>query len=232
MKRTSKLSKIQSLMEYLQELFPNATSELQFENPYQCLVAVMLSAQTTDKSVNQATSQLFKILKSPSDILTLDEETIKSYLKTLNFYKNKTHYLIKLSHQLLELNQKKENKNLTSSEKEQKHQFGFFIPGSEEELTQLTGIGIKTAKVVLANVFHTPTIAVDTHVHRVINRLSIATTKTPQQTSLIINQLFPEGYKRHANNQIVLFGRYYCKAKNPLCNHCKLKEICTYHKKG
>jgi len=221
--------KIKILISEIQRMYPQAESELQFENPYQCLVAVMLSAQTTDKQVNKITTNLFQQLKSPFDIKWISLDEITKKIKSINYYKNKAKYLRQLSYQLIKINQEKKEKNLTSQEKEQKTTFWFFIPEEESELIKLSWIGIKTAKVIEAIIFQKPTIAVDTHVHRVLNRIGIVKTKTPQETSQIINKIFPENLKKDANNLLVLFWRYHCKAKNPQCNECNFKEICNFY---
>ena len=219
-------AKIEILMKYLQKLYPQAQTELHFSNPYQCLVAVMLSAQTTDKQVNKVTRPLFSSLTKPEDIQNFSLTELEQALQSINYYKNKAKYLQKLSYQLLEVNQKKDFKSLTSQEKQQKTKWGFFIPEEESELVQLAGIGIKNAKVVEAVIFEKATVAVDTHVHRVLNRLNIVQTKTPLETSQKIEKLFPESLKKEANNLIVLFGRYHCTAKNPHCEECELKKWC------
>ena len=187
-----------TIFSYLEQLFPNADTELNYETPFQLLVAVILSAQTTDKQVNKVTATLFQTIKQPEDVLKLGHPAFEQAIKSI--------------YQTSELLVEKKGK----------------IPKTEAELMKLPGVGEKTAKVVLHVLYKKPVIAVDTHVHRVCNRLGIVDTKTPLQTSKLLETLIPKKYKQIAHHCIILFGRYYCTARNPKCAQCKLNQICPY----
>lgn len=198
------------IFSYFMELFPNAETELYFTNGFQLLVAVALSAQATDKQVNKVTSVLFQKIKKPEDILQMWFEEFAQSIKSIWLYRSKAKNLRKTASILAE-------------------KWGD-IPNTQEELVQLPWVWEKTAKVILHVYFHQPVIAVDTHVHRVCNRLGIVHTSQPLQTSKLLETLIPNQYKQIAHHTMILFGRYFCTARKPKCSECKLAEICSYFK--
>lgn len=203
-----KKTDFKTIFSYLEQLFPNANTELNYETPFQLLVAVILSAQTTDKQVNKVTATLFQTIKQPEDVLKLGHPAFEQAIKSIGLYKGKAKNIYQTS-QLLVAKKGK-------------------IPKTESELMKFPGVGEKTAKVVLHVLYKKPVIAVDTHVHRVCNRLGIVDTTTPLQTSKLLETLIPKKYKQIAHHCIILFGRYYCTARNPKCAQCKLNQICPY----
>ena len=213
----------------LLELFPNPDTELNFETPFQLLVAVMLSAQTTDKQVNLVTDKLFLKVKGPEDVIKISEEKLAKQVSSVNYYKMKAKHIIESAKKLLELAKDKDNK-LTKNEKECLKKYWYFLPESIEWLTKLPWVGEKTAKVILYVRYKHDLIAVDTHVHRVANRLWIVKTNEPLETSKEIEKVVPKKWKRIAHHALILFGRYYCTAKKPKCENCILKEQCNYFK--
>jgi endonuclease-3 len=171
------------------------------------LVAVVLSAQSTDVAVNKATEALFAKVDTPEAMVQLGEINLKSYIKTIGLYHAKARHIIGLSEQLIARHQSQ-------------------VPNSLADLMALPGVGIKTAKVVLSCAFGVPTIAVDTHVHRVSNRLGLVCTDTPAQTQKIIDEAVPAAYLQDAHHLLILHGRYCCKARKPDCAQCCLAELC------
>lgn len=208
----------------LLKLFPNPDTELNFETPFQLLVAVMLSAQTTDRQVNVVTDKLFLKVKNPNDVLKMTEEKIAKQVSSVNYYKMKAKHIRESAEILVEL--AKGQKNLTKWEKECLDKYGYYLPESLEWLTQLPWVGEKTAKVILYVRYKHDLIAVDTHVHRVANRLWIVKTNEPLETSKEIEKAIPKKWKRIAHHSLILFGRYYCTAKKPKCENCILKKWC------
>ncbi len=213
----------------LLQLFPNPDTELNFETPFQLLVAVMLSAQTTDRQVNVVTDKLFLKVKNPNDVLNLTEENLAKQVSSVNYYKMKAKHIRKTAEKLIEL---AENKNikLTKNEKECLDEYGYYLPESIEWLTKLPWVGEKTAKVILYVRYKHNLIAVDTHVHRVANRLWIVKTNEPLETSKEIEKAVPKKWKRIAHHSLILFGRYYCTAKKPKCENCVLMKYCKFYK--
>lgn len=195
---------------YLEELFPNADTELHFETPFQLLVAVILSAQTTDKQVNKVTDTLYKTIKQPEDVLKMWHKKFESSIKSIWLYKWKAKHIFKTS-KILAANWWK-------------------IPETEKELIKLPWVWEKTAKVVLYVLYKAPVIAVDTHVHRICNRLGIVKTKTALQTSKLLETEIPNQYRTIAHHCLILFWRYHCTARNPKCENCKLQNNCLYFK--
>ncbi len=202
---------INFLAEKLNEMFPNAKTELYYENEFQLLIAIIMSAQSTDKQVNKINKEFFKVLKTPKDWIILWEEKIKNYIKSISFFNNKAKNILKTC----EILDKKYNWN---------------IPYSLEELIQLAWVWIKTAKVFLAVTKNAPYIWVDTHVHRVLNRLGLVKTKNPLQTDKEISKNFTKKNHSYLHNSLVLFGRYHCTARHPKCENCPFKEKCNYYK--
>lgn len=186
---------------------PNPKTELNYTNNYTLLVAVVLSAQSTDIGVNKATKELFKMVDTPQKMLLLGKEKLKKYIATIGLFNNKAENIIKLSKQLIERHNGE-------------------VPDDFEKLINLAGVGQKTANVVLNCAFKKPTIAVDTHVFRVANRIGLVKEKTPENTELILMKKVPKLFKINAHHWMILHGRYVCKAKNPNCKICNINFLC------
>ena len=214
----------------LLELFPNPKSELCFDTPFQLLVAVMMSAQTTDKQVNKITDNLFLKVKSPKDILQLSEQELADKISSINYYKMKARHIIQTAKILDWLAENINKFKLTKKEKECFDKYGYYISENIEWLMQLPWVWEKTAKVVLYVLYNHPLIAVDTHVHRVSNRLWIVKTNKPLETSNEIEKRVPIKRKKDAHHLLILFWRYYCTARNPRCDNCVLKDECNFCK--
>ena len=191
---------------------PNPKGELNYINSYTLLVAVVLSAQATDVSVNKATKNLFKIAKTPEQMLDLGEANLKNHIKTIGLYNSKAKNIINLSLML-----------------KTKHRS--IIPQDLETLQQLPGVGRKTANVVLNMAFGHPTIAVDTHVFRIANRTGLAEGKTPLEVEKILTRITPNKFKHHAHHWLILHGRYVCKSRKPDCPNCVVREYCNFKAK-
>lgn len=202
---------INTLFQRLESLNPNPETELIYTNPYTLLVAVVLSAQATDKSVNKATAELFKAVDNPEKMIELGEENLLDYLKTLNLYKTKTRNVIGLSRILLE-------------------HYNGEVPQDREALESLPGVSRKTANVVLNVAFGKETMAVDTHIFRVANRTGIAAGKTPLDVERTLEKVVPKEFRLHAHHWLILHGRYICVAKNPKCDICPISDLCEYFK--
>jgi endonuclease-3 len=200
------------LFERLQAAHPKPTTELRFESSFELLIAVILSAQATDVSVNKATGPLFAVANTPQALLDLGEEKLKTFIKTIGLYNNKATHIIKTCQLLIE-----------------QHQGN--VPDSREALQALPGVGRKTANVVLNTAFGQPTIAVDTHIFRVANRTGLARGKTPlaiEQT--LLTQIDAE-FLHDAHHWLILHGRYVCLARKPHCSECLIRDVCEYEKK-
>ena len=197
---------ITQIMERLKTQNPSPKSELDYVNPYTLLVAVVLSAQATDKSVNLATKELFKVADSPKKMLALGEEGLIPYIKSIGLYKNKAANIIALSKQLI-------------------NNFGSQVPDTREELMTLRGVGRKTANVVLNVIFHQPTMPVDTHLLRICPKIGLAEGTTPEQVEQSLLERIPPKYLEHAHHWLLLHGRYVCTARNPKCNECIIADI-------
>ena len=200
------------LTEILDNMFPNATIELYYTNEFQLLIAILMSAQATDKQVNKVNRNFFNFLKNPEDGVRMDIDYIKDFINTISFFNNKAKYIKETSKILLEKYHGK-------------------IPKKLNELTKLPGVWIKTAKVFLAIVANAPYIGVDTHVHRVLNRLGIVSTKKPEETDKVITKNFTKKDHAKLHHTLVLFGRYHCQAKKPKCKTCWVKQKCNFYKK-
>ena len=196
----------------LAQAIPDPKSELDFSTPFELLVAVVLSAQATDRSVNLATAKLFPRADTPEKIAALGVEGLEPYVKTIGLYRGKAKNVVALSKLLLE-----------------KH--GGKVPRSREALEELPGVGRKTANVVLNAAFGEPTIAVDTHVFRVSNRTGLAPGKDPLEVELKLLKAVPKKYLPHAHHYLILHGRYTCVAKRPLCGRCPVYEACEFPEK-
>jgi endonuclease III len=191
---------------------PDPRSELQYINPYTLLVAVVLSAQATDKGVNKATAPLFAQVDTPEKMVALGEERLRDAIKTIGLYRTKAKNVIALSKALIE-------------------NHGSEVPRDREQLQALPGVGRKTANVVLNVAFGEPTIAVDTHIFRVGNRTGIAPGKTPREVEDALEAIVPNEYKLHAHHWLILHGRYICVARKPRCPDCIVADLCRYKDK-
>ena len=191
---------------------PEPQGELEHVDPYTLVVAVVLSAQSTDAGVNKATRELFKVAATPEKMVALGEEALRGYIRTVNFHPTKARNIIALSRKLLE-------------------EHGGVVPPARAVLESLPGVGRKSASVVLNNAFGESTIAVDTHVFRVSNRIPLVITKTADETQLALEKIVPEEFKRHAHHWLILHGRYVCKARRPECYRCLIRDICRYEPK-
>lgn len=196
---------------YLKELFPSPETELHYASPFQFLVAVMLSAQATDLQVNKVTDKIFKKIKKTEDLLTMGFDSFERSIKSVNYYHSKAKHI-------------RETAKLLKQRKK--------IPSELDDLLKLPWVGIKTAKLVAHVLYDKPFIAVDTHIHRVSNRLWLVKTTAPEKTSELLEKRIPDEYKDHAHHALVLFGRYYCTARNPKCEDCKLQKICIHYKES
>lgn len=188
---------------------PEPTTELKYATPFQLLVAVALSAQATDKSVNLATDKLFKVAATPDEMLKLGVTGLEPYISKIGLYRGKAKNVIALSRILLE-------------------QYGGEVPATREALETLPGVGRKTANVVLNTIFGAETIAVDTHVFRVANRTGLAPGKTVLEVELTLLKYVEPRYRRHAHHWLILHGRYVCQARKPLCPACLILDLCEY----
>jgi endonuclease-3 len=203
---------INQIFEIWQKNNPQPKTELEFSNNFTLLVAVVLSAQSTDIGVNKATKNLFKIADTPQKMLDLGEEKLKKYISTIGLYNNKAKNIIILSEQLIKLH------NST-------------VPNDFESLQNLAGVGQKTANVVLNCAFGAPTIAVDTHVFRVANRLGIVDETNPEKTEESLLKKIPKQFLFHAHHWMILHGRYICQARKPNCKSCQIEKFCKFDKK-
>ena len=205
-------AKIAEIYAHLQTLDPHPETELNYSNPFTLVVAVALSAQSTDVGVNKATKALFAIADSPEKMAALGEEKLIGYIKTIGLYKTKAKNVIALSNRLIDV-------------------FGSIVPNTREDLESLPGVGRKTANVVLNVAFGQPTMAVDTHIFRVSNRTGMAPGKNPLQVELNLLRVTPNEFAMHAHHWLILHGRYTCKARTPMCFNCAITNICKYKNK-
>ena len=200
-------------MERLKKANPSPKSELEYVNPYTLLVAVVLSAQATDKSVNLATGPLFKIADTPQKMLALGEQGLIPYIKSIGLYRSKAAHIIKLSEQLIQ-------------------NFDSKVPDDRDKLMTLAGVGRKTANVVLNVIFHKPTMPVDTHLLRICPKIGLAEGTTPEQVEQSLLERIPSQYLQDAHHWLLLHGRYICTARNPKCNECIIADICKENNNG
>ena len=205
--------KTKEIFRRLQNATPNPKTELHYTNPFTLLVAVVLSAQSTDQGVNRATKELFKLADTPQKMVELGESKVRNYVKTIGLYKNKAKNIIKLSEQLLLQHQGE-------------------VPHDREALQALAGVGRKTANVILNVAFGEPTLAVDTHVFRLAHRLGLSRGKTPENVEKDLLALVPPDYAHHAHHWLILHGRYVCKSRTPLCPNCILRDLCPFNLKN
>ena len=207
-----KIEKINLILNYLEEILPNAKCELNYNNDYELLIAVMLSAQTTDKKVNAITPILFGKYKSLEELSLADVKDIEKIIHSIGLYKNKAKNVVLIAKDLL-------------------NKFDGKVPFEYEDLTSLSGVGRKTSNVIRAELFNIPAIAVDTHVERISKRLLLAENDdSPYQVEMKLEKTFPKSLHIKIHHQFIHFGRYYCLARNPKCETCKLKDICSHFK--
>ena len=204
--------KRRAIFERFRAANPNPTSELVHTTPFELLVAVVLSAQATDKGVNKATEKLFRVANTPAAIARLGEAGLIPYIQTIGLYRNKAKNVVKLAEILV-------------------RDHGGEVPKSREALEALPGVGRKTANVVLNTAFGEPTIAVDTHVFRVANRTGLAHGETVDEVEQRLLRLVPEEFRQHAHHWLILHGRYVCLARNPGCPECLIRDLCEYRHK-
>ena len=204
---------ISSLLNYLDELFPHASCELFYTKDYELVIAVMLSAQTTDKSVNSVTRVLFNKYQSLDELNNAPIEDIEEIIKQIGLYKNKA-------------------KNLKGIVKDLIERFNYVVPSDKEQLMTLPGVGNKTAGVIRAEIFKIPDLPVDTHILRFAKRLNLAKkVDEPIDVEKKLKKLIPEERWIKSHHQLIHFGRYFCTARSPRCNECKIREMCTNYRK-
>jgi endonuclease-3 len=205
-------AKRHELFRRLRAANPEPKSELEYRTPFQLLVAVVLSAQATDKSVNLATAKLFPKVDTPRAFLDLGEHKLAEAIRTIGLFRTKAKNLIALSRILIE-------------------RHGGEVPATRETLEALPGVGRKTANVILNVAFGEPTIAVDTHIFRVANRTGLAPGKDPREVEDRLVKVVPEAYRRHAHHWLILHGRYVCVARTPKCPQCEIRDLCAFRGK-
>ena len=204
---------IEPFFQTLQQVNPHPQTELEYTSVFELLCAVLMSAQATDVSVNKVTRVLFKVANTPEKLFKLGIPRLEEYIKTIGLYKSKAKHLIQTSKILID-------------------QFNSQVPKTREELESLPGVGRKTANVVLNCAFNEPTIAVDTHIFRVSNRVGLAKGKTPLEVEKGLLKRIPIQYQLHAHHWLILHGRYVCKARSPLCQACGVSGYCDHAKKA
>ncbi len=200
------------IFERLKRANPRPTTELRYSSPFELLIAVMLSAQATDKSVNKATAQLFRVANTPQAIIELGLRGLKRHIKTIGLYNTKAANIMKTCRLLLERHHGR-------------------VPHTREALEALPGVGRKTANVILNTAFGHPTIAVDTHIFRVANRTGLAPGKNVRIVEEKLNKLVPDRFKKDAHHWLILHGRYVCTARKPHCPDCPIVDLCEYRHK-
>lgn len=196
----------------LQQQNPRPTTELEYNSPFELLIAVILSAQATDKGVNKATDKLFPVANTPQAILDLGTDGLKEYIRTIGLYNSKAENIIKTCRDLIE-------------------KFQGEVPQNREDLESLAGVGRKTANVVLNTAFGEPTIAVDTHIFRVCNRTNFAPGKDVVKVEEKLNKVVPDEFKMDVHHWLILHGRYTCIARKPRCGSCIIEDLCEYKNK-
>lgn len=270
---------ITDILDTMHEMYKDfPVTELNYYTPFQCLIAVMMSAQTTDVQVNKVTDALFQKIKSPVDVLAMWEEELGEHIRTVWLWTAKKKNIYQTAKILVTMSQKQKeekrskriddhctlqpstssgwqtheechpersvakSKGVTKTHhevdlvckdsQEVLERFGYYIPDTIYEIMELPGVGIKTAKVVLYVLYRQRRVAVDTHVHRVMNRLGVVDTKFPDQSSVELETIIPDEYKDIAHHSIIYFGRYHCKAKKPNCSECPLQKWCIWYQKN
>lgn len=192
---------------------PSPKIELEYSSPYTLLVAVVLSAQSTDKGVNRVTPHLFEVAGTPEKMVALGLEKLKEHIKTIGLYNSKAKHIIALSNLLIE-------------------RYNSEVPADFAELQKLPGVGRKSANVMLNSIWDKPVIAVDTHVFRVSNRIGLCNANNPLKTELALDKIIPDKWKDRAHHWLVLHGRYVCKARKPECHKCLINDLCDYYAKS
>ncbi|MEZ5799371.1 MAG: endonuclease III [Nitratireductor sp.] len=200
-------AEITEIFERFRQQRPEPRGELEHVNPFTLLVAVVLSAQATDVGVNKATRGLFAVADTPQKMLDLGEDKVREHIRTIGLFRNKAKNVILLSQRLMD-------------------EFGGEVPQDRDLLTTLPGVGRKTANVVVSMAFGQPTIAVDTHIFRIANRLGLAPGKTPDEVEAFLERIIPAEYLYHAHHWLILHGRYVCVARKPRCESCIIADIC------
>jgi len=203
---------IQQIFSVFQQLNPQPKTELNYKNVFELLISVILSAQATDISVNKATKSLYQIASTPEQMLALGEETLKTYISSIGLYHNKARFIMQTSLRLIET-------------------FNAQVPDNTKDLQSLAGVGQKTANVILNVYFNQPTMAVDTHVFRVSNRMNLARGKTPNAVEKGLLKHIPKAYMLYAHHWLILHGRYTCKARDPQCLSCPVAQYCDWEGK-
>ncbi len=203
-------NEILAIFERFQNDSPNPQTELKYSSTFTLLIAVLLSAQATDKMVNKITENLFAVADTPEKMIELGEEGIKKYIRSINYFNNKAKNIFFISKILVD-------KYISE------------VPNTFEELVSLPGIGVKSSNVILNTAFNHNRIAVDTHVFRVSNRVGLCKTNKPKETEKALLEAVPEKFLKNAHHWLVLHGRYICKARKPLCKECKIKDLCIYY---
>ena len=204
-------SSINSVYKTLAKKIGVPKTELNYRNPYTFLISVVLSAQATDKSVNAATKDLFKVVKTPKEMVVLGERKLKGYIKTIGLYNSKAKNILNLSKILI-------------------NDYKSKVPSEFKDLISLPGVGNKTASVYQNEILDIPRIAVDTHVYRVSNRVGLAKTKTADQTQEVLELITPKKWLKTAHHLLILHGRYTCKSQKPICDECVITKYCLYLK--
>ncbi len=205
-------AKRREIFSRLQSANPHPATELEYSTPFELLVAVILSAQATDKSVNLATRELFPVANTPQAILDLGEENLREFVQRIGLYQTKSKHIIQTSRILLE-------------------QHNGEVPQTRDALEALPGVGRKTANVILNTAFGQPTIAVDTHIFRVSNRTGLAPGKTVLEVENKLLRVVPDEFKHDAHHWLILHGRYVCQARKPKCGECLIESLCEYKEK-
>lgn len=208
-KKTFAKNKTKEFFDILAKAHPDPQTELNSVNHYTLLVAVALSAQSTDVGVNKATKELFKVVTTPAQMLALGEESLKKYIKTIGLYNTKAKNVMKAARLLVDVHKGE-------------------VPDDRQALEALPGVGRKTANVILNVAFGHPTVAVDTHLFRLGNRIGLAPGKTPLEVEKAYEKIIPKEHIHDAHIALILHGRYVCKAKNPLCDQCPVQHLCDY----
>jgi endonuclease-3 len=206
------LAKRTAIFRRFREANPNPKTELEYRTPFELLIAVILSAQATDKGVNLATRKLFKVADTPAAIVALGEAGLIEHIKTIGLFRSKARHIMATCRALV-------------------HEHGGVVPGEREALEALPGVGRKTANVVLNTAFGQPTMAVDTHIFRVCNRTGIAPGKTPLEVEARLLKFVPEEFRLNAHHWLILHGRYVCQARKPQCPRCSIRDLCEYRPK-
>lgn len=211
--RTTAPEKVSFIRETLGTLYPEPKSELVYASPFQLLIATILAAQATDKQVNKITGELFRIAPDAASMSLLDLESVTTLVRSINYFNNKAKNILAVSRKLAD-------------------EYNGEVPESRDALESLPGVGRKTANVVLSNAFRRPVMPVDTHVHRVSNRLGLIKTSKPEETEAGLIAIIPEAWVIDFHHYLLLHGRYTCKAKKPECARCVLREICDWPEKS